>query len=239
MAGAVGPIESADLLCHACVELLRVDGAAISYVRDGTSRGTFGSSGELGRRWDEYQFTFGEGPCLDAVRHGRPVLAGDLQDPKEGRWPAFAGAMLGDGVRGVFAFPVRVAASRIGALDLFRRAPGGINDDIWDGAGLASQLAALPLLDLISADVDWEAIGEGGGWSQLESLERVEVYQATGMVQEQLDVDATEALIRLRGYAFSHDMTISEVAWAIVERQLSFRPDDFRTGPDGTATSPL
>jgi hypothetical protein len=155
------------------------------------------------------------------------------------RWPAFAGAMLGDGVRGVFAFPVRIAANRIGALDLFCRSPGAIDDDVWDGAGWASQLAALPLLDLMSADVDWEAIGEGDGWSQLESLERVEVYQATGMVQEQLDVDATEALIRLRGYAFAHDMTISEVAWAIVERQLSLRPDDFGTPPGGTATSPL
>jgi hypothetical protein len=172
MAGAVGPIESADRLCHACVDLLRVDGAAISYVHDGTSRGTFGSSGELSRRWDEYQFTFGEGPCLDAVRQGRPVLAADLQDPDEVRWPAFTGAMLGDGVRGVFAFPVRLAATRIGALDLFRRTPGAINDDVWDGAGWASQLAALPLLDLMSADVDWEAISEGRGWSQLESLER-------------------------------------------------------------------
>jgi hypothetical protein len=239
MAGAAGPVESADRLCHACVDLLRVDGAAISYVHHGTSRGTFGSSGELSRRWDQYQFTFGEGPCLDAVRQGRPVLAGDLQDPKEVRWPAFTGAMLGDGVRGVFAFPVRVAATRIGALDLFRRTPGAIDSDVLDGAGWASQLAALPLLDLMSADVDWETIGEGGGWSQLESLERVEVYQATGMIQEQLDVDATEALIRLRGYAFSHDMTISEVAWAIVERQLSLGPDDFGTDPDGTATSPL
>ena len=184
------------------------------------------------------KFTFGEGPCLDAVHRGRPVLAGDLQDPKEVRWPAFAGAMLSDGVRGVFAFPVRIAATRIGALDLFRRAPGAIADDVWDGAEWASQLAALPLLDLMSADVDWEAIGEGGAWSQLESLERVEVYQATGMVQEQLGVNATEALIRLRGYAFSHDMTISEVAWAIVERQISFRPDDFGTGPDGTRRLP-
>jgi hypothetical protein len=91
----------------------------------------------------------------------------------------------------------------------------------------------------MSADVDWEAIGDGDVWSQLESLDRIEVYQATGMVQVQLDVDATEALIRLRGYAFSHDMTISEVAWAIIDRQLSLSPDDFGTDPDGTATSLL
>jgi hypothetical protein len=238
MAGTGGAVASADRLCHACVDLLGVDGAAISFVHDGANRGTFGSSGELSRRWDEFQFTFGEGPCLDAVRHGRPVLAQDLRDPKEVRWPAFAGAMLGDGVRGVFAFPVSMAATRIGALDLFRCTAGTLDDDLQDGAGWASKLAVLPLLDLMNADVDWEGIGEGAAWSQIESLERVEVYQATGMVQVQLDVDVTEALIRLRGYAFAHDMSISDVAWMIIERRLSLREDDFEIGPDSTGTSP-
>lgn len=239
MAGAGGPIESADRLCVACVELLRVDGAAISLVRNGASSGTFGSSGVSSRRWDEFQFTFGEGPCLDAVREGRPIFAGDLKDSQEVRWPAFSGAMLGDGVRGVFAFPVTVAATRIGALDLFRCTAGGLDDDMRSGAGWASELAALPLLDLMSADVNWKDISEGAGWSQLESLERVEVYQATGMVQVQLDVDATEALLRLRGYAFAHDRTISEVAWSIIERRLSFTPDEFGIGSDSAGPMSL
>jgi hypothetical protein len=238
MVGTGGAVESADRLCHACVDLLGVDGAAISFVRDGANWGTFGSSDESSRRWDEFQFTFGEGPCLDAVRHGRPVLVDDLRDPMEVRWPAFAGAMLGDGVRGVFAFPVSIAATRIGALDLFRCDAGTLDNDLQDGAGWASKLAVLPLLDLMSADVDWEGIGEGAAWSQLASLERVEVYQATGMVQVQLDVDAAEALIRLRGYAFAHDMSISDVAWSIVERRLSLSEDGFEIDRDGTETSP-
>jgi hypothetical protein len=227
MAGTDGPLASADRLCHACVDLLGVDGAAISFVHDGENRGTFGSSGKTSRRWDEYQFTFGEGPCLDAVRDGHPVLAEDLEAPGEQRWPAFARAMLGDGVRGVFAFPVRVATTRVGALDLFRRQARPFDDEVLVGAEWASHLAALPLLALMTAQVDWASIGDGGVWSQLESLERIEVYQATGMVQVQLDVDAAEALIRLRGYAFSHGMTVSEVAWAVVERRLVMEADDF------------
>jgi hypothetical protein len=59
------------------------------------------------------------------------------------------------------------------------------------------------------------------------------------MVQVQLDVDAAEALIRLRGYAFAHDMTISDVAWAIVERRLSFKPDDFVNDLDAPRNHPL
>jgi hypothetical protein len=85
--------------------------------------------------------------------------------------------------------------------------------------------ASLPLLDLMTSDIDWDAAGEDGdGWDQLASLERVEVYQANGMIIGQLDVDAVEALIRLRAYAFAQVLTASEVAWAIVEHRVS--PDD-------------
>jgi len=61
-------------------------------------------------------------------------------------------------------------------------------------------------------------------------MERVEVYQATGMIMETLDVSPAEALVRLRGYAFSHDMTASEVAWAVVQRRLIPDAADWRSG---------
>ncbi len=220
-------LSVADRLCHACVDVLEVDGAAISVVQGGVSRGTFGSSGELSRRLDELQFTFGEGPCLDAVRLGRPVLVGDLGHKQERRWPAFAGAVLESGVRAVFAMPIAIATAQVGALDLFRRTTGELTDDRLTGGMLAAELAALPLLDLMTGDVDWDHAGEGGaGWSELASLERVEVYQATGMVMAQLDVGPIEALARLRAHAFADGKTASEVAWAVVERRLALDTDD-------------
>lgn len=113
-------MATANRLCEACVELFDVDGAAISMIVDGTTRGTFGSSGPLSRRLDEYQFTYGEGPCLDAVGGRRPVLVGDLAAVTERRWPTFTGAVLDAGVRAVFALPIAIAATYVGALDLFR-----------------------------------------------------------------------------------------------------------------------
>ena len=101
MSGATGPLAAADMLCRACVSLLDVDGASISLMHEGSTRGTFGSSGELSRRLDDLQFTFGEGPCLDAVSSGEAVLAGQLQD--EQRWPAFRGALLDAGITGFFS----------------------------------------------------------------------------------------------------------------------------------------
>ena len=236
--GPGGALGAADRLCRACVELLPVDGAAISVTYAGLSRGTFGSSGDLSRRLDEFQFTYGEGPCLEAATKGLPVLVGDVQDQHQQRWPAFTRALQREGIRAVFALPVAIARTRVGALDLFRMRPGPLTEEGLHGGLWAAELAALPLLDLMNADVDWAAVGEGGsGWEQLASLERVEVYQATGMVIAQLDVDAAEALVRLRAYAFANGMTASEAAWQIVERRVSLSDDGSPGGrPTGRRT---
>lgn len=238
MAGAGGALGAADRLCHACVEFLEVDGASVSLTHEGSTRGTFGSSGTMSRRLDELQFTFGEGPCLDAVRQGKPVLVPDLGDPAEDRWPAFAGALLRSGINAVFALPVTIASQQIGALDLFRRRAGELSGSKLAGGMLAAELAALPLMDLMNSGLDWNVNGQDGdGFEQLASLSRVEVYQATGMLIGALDVEPAEALLRLRAYAFAHDMTAAETAWAIVEGRLSLEPDDW-VEPGGPKEAP-
>jgi hypothetical protein len=238
MAGPGGALGAADRLCRACVELLQVDGAAVSVMYAGVTHGTFGSSGALSRRLDELQFTFGEGPCMDAVRSDRPVLVSDIGRHTGDRWPAFARAALDTGVQAVFALPVVIARSPVGALDLFRNRTGALSEDDLHGGLWAAELAALPLLDLMTADVDWEAAADGGdGWEQLASLERVEVYQATGMIIGHMYVDAAEAMVRLRAYAFAQGLTASEAAWAIVERRVSLADDEsfgpWPARPDG------
>lgn len=228
--GADPGLATADSLCRACVELLQVDGAAISLVHQGQSRGTFGSSSEFSRRLDAYQFTYGEGPCLDASRSAVPVLVADLDDLSEQRWPVFSASVQSFGVRAVFALPVSVAATTVGALDLFRRVPGALSPDALDGALLAAHLAALPVLDLMTkvvrmtADQD-EATVLVQDWRELESLERTEVYQATGILIAQGDLGPADALVRLRARAFTTGQTASEVAWEIVEGALALDAD--------------
>jgi hypothetical protein len=221
---------AADRLCVACVDLLKVDGASISLLHDRETWGTFGASGEISRRLDELQFTFGEGPCIDAMESSKPVLVSDLRRPEGARWPAFTNAVLGLGVCGVFAMPVKVNGTNVGALDLFRRTPGSLDGEQLNGGLLAADMAGIPVLDLINRARSWPAAGDDVGGDELTSLARVEVYQATGMIMGQLEVDAVEALVRLRAYAFSHDMTASEVAWGVVERRI-----DFGEEPSGSA----
>jgi GAF domain/ANTAR domain len=231
-------VSMADRLCRACVQLLEVDGAAISVMLEGSSQGTIGSSGELSRQLDELQFTFGEGPCVDAVRLEVPVIAENLADPSEQRWPAYSPTVVGLGVYAVYALPIVLANSVVGALDLYRHHPGSLQGDRWLGGLMATELAVVPVLALLADGADMlTVVDSDAAWDQLASLARVEVYQATGMVMAQLGVGPSEALVRLRAHAFVHGLTASEVAWSIVGRQLSLESDDERpnTGRVGGA----
>lgn len=232
VSGSGSGLALADGLCRACVGLLKVDGASISLTLDGTNRGTVGASGELSRRLDALQFTFGVGPCLDAVRDGSPVLVADLDDPVETRWPAFTGAVLQAGISAVFALPVRLASQWVGALDLYRTRPGPLGDHALAGGLLAAELAALPMLDVLTEHRDVVSRATQDGWTQLASLDRVEVYQATGMIIGALNVDPAEALARLQAYAFARGVTAAELAWQIVERRLRLDGPDWLDLPD-------
>lgn len=216
----------ADRLCGACVELLDVNGAALSFIYDGAMSRSVGSSSAMSRELDELQFTLGEGPCLDAVSSSVPVLIGDLNARAADRWPGFADSAVHRGVQGVFALPVTVASLPVGALDLYRTRPGEMDAGLLIGGLIAAELAALPLLDMMGIDMNAAVTDETStAWEELTTLTRVEVYQAAGMLIEQLAVSASEALVRLRGYAFAHDMTASDVAFQIIERRLRLAKD--------------
>lgn len=232
--GAPTPLAAADRLCAACVQHLGVDGASISFVGAGTMQGTFGSSSPLSRTLDELQYTYGQGPCLDAIALHRPILVPNLNDPGEDRWPALTQAILGHGIQAVFALPVAVASTPIGALDLYRRTTGPLDDGALTGGSFAAGLAGLPLLELMTSVADSQKAADGqGSCDQLASLERVEVYQATGMIVAALEVTPGDALVRLRAHAISRSLTASEVAYQILNRRLVLTHDDwYATGGD-------
>jgi hypothetical protein len=219
-------VDAADRLCEACVNLFDIDAAAISLVFDGANAGTLGSSGSSARRYDELQFTFGEGPCLESVARRVPVLVLDLSDPTDTRWPAYGPAMLANDIRFVFAMPVVVAGEHVGALDLFRAMPGRLNGEQVAGAVIAAELAGIPLLDLMDGDLK-AAAGDPGSdaWTELNSLSRAEVSQATGMLVAQLGVEPTEALVRLRAHAYATGRTATDVARDILDRRLKLEAD--------------
>jgi hypothetical protein len=55
---------------------------------------------------------------------------------------------------------------------------------------------------------------------------RAEVHQASGMISEQLDIRAVEALVLLRAAAYASERPIDEVAHEVVLRDLRFDDHD-------------
>jgi GAF domain-containing protein/ANTAR domain-containing protein len=219
-------VEAADRLCEACVVHLEVDAAAISLIFDGASSGTLGSSSPSARVYDELQFTFGEGPCLEAVTRRIPIVVLDLADPEEVRWPAYGPAMLAHRIRGVWAMPVIVAGEFVGALDLFRERPGPMAGEDLAGAVAAAELAGIPLLDLMDGDLRAAtADPSSNAWLELNALSRAEVSQATGVLVAQLGVEPAEALVRLRAHAFTTGRSATDVARDILDRRLTLDAD--------------
>lgn len=201
--------------------VLGVDAAAISLVFDGASTGTLGSSGNDARALDELQFTVGEGPCLESVSQCAPVMVTDLSDPAEQRWPVYGRAMLDLRIRSVYAMPVVVAGEYVGALDLFSALPIELAAEQFAGAIAAAELAGIPVLDLLDADMH-DAISDpdSTAWTELNALSRAEVSQATGMLVAQLGIEPAEALLRLRAHAYAAGRAATEVARDILERRL-------------------
>lgn len=193
---------------------------------DGATTGTLGAGGPSARECDELQFTLGEGSCLESVVHRTPVLITDPAEPEGRRWPLCAPAMLDMRIRAVSAMPVVVAGDHVGALDLFQEKPGPLTTEQLRGAVVAAELAGVPLLDLVDADLQ-AAVNDSASetWPELHALSRAQVSQATGMLVAQLEVEPAEALLRLRAHAYSTGRSATEVARDILERRLRLEND--------------
>jgi hypothetical protein len=166
------------------------------------------------------QITLGEGPGVDAVAAGGPMVVADLANP-EGPWPTFAAEAVKSGVHALYALPLEVGAIRVGVLDLYRDSPGALEPtDFADALAVADLVTAI-LLTVGRTGRITESLGPW--WDQ--PLSTREVHQATGMIVAQLGVTAHEAYVRMQGFAYARGRLLSEVAHAIVGRRLRFAPD--------------
>jgi hypothetical protein len=205
-------------LCEACAEVVGMTGAGIMLMSGDVPRGSLCTTDAVSALIEELQFSLGEGPCVDAYEHDRPVLEPDLAAPSTPRWLAFAGPAVAAGARAVFGFPLQVGAVRLGALNFYRDRPGPLSDEQHADALVAADITGQAIL-LLQANAPPEALA-----AELEvsaDLQLV-VHQAAGMVAAQLDISVAQALIRLKAYAFGNESHLDAVARAVVARSLRF-----------------
>lgn len=207
-------------LAAACARALPVSGVGLALMGPDGPAGIISATDGAAVELEELQFTLGEGPCVEASESGRPVLQPDLARTAPLRWPAFAGGALEAGIRAVFAFPLRVGASRVGMLDLYRDRPGPLAPDELTEALSFADAATLVLL---------HAQAGSDGLDGVPALDdRAEVHQATGVVSVQAGVGLAEALVLLRARAFAEGRRLADLAQDVLAGTTFFGEDDTR-----------
>ncbi|MFF1699698.1 ANTAR domain-containing protein [Streptomyces sp. NPDC058257] len=205
-------IDFLRLLTDRCVGMLGVSAAGVLLAdRDGALR-VMAASDEQVRLLELFQLQNDEGPCLDCFRTGTPVTVPDLRT-QSARWPRFTAQAQLHGFGAVQALPMRLRDEVVGALNLFRAAPGPF-DPV--GTPIAQALADVATISLLQQRSTHRATALN---EQLQTAlnSRVLIEQAKGKLAERHNMDMEQAFIALRRYARAHNRRLSDVARAFVE----------------------
>jgi GAF domain-containing protein len=133
-----------------------------------------------------------------------------------GRWPSFSAAAVQAGFQSASALPLRLRDVTLGAMNLLSvtRVPMDEADVI-----VARAFADLATLSIVHhrASAEAQRLNE-----QLAGAltSRVVIEQAKGVLAERAGVDLAEAFSRLRAYARSSNLRLTDVAQAAVAGTL-------------------
>jgi hypothetical protein len=213
--GPEDELPSLTSVCRSATQLLRMSGSSVVLMGQDTFPSVASAYG-VSVTVQDLEFTLGEGPASDAFTEGSPVLADDIADFSS-RWPQFTRAIAEEGVRSLYAFPLQLGAIKLGVLVLYRDEPGVLRGEELSEALLVAGLVTNQVLDMQAG-----ALSESLAWGLEVDDYRAVVHQASGMISAQLDCAMGEALVRLRGRAFSTDRPIDQVAADVVTGMLRF-----------------
>lgn len=165
---------------------------------------------ELSEQVAQLEFTLGEGPSVDAVALGLPIVAEDLSKGVEARrWPLFAMEAVNAGIRSVRAFPIIFSRRAFGAVGLYSSRPSRLSSEQYQQAEDITELIGLTLVDPRSG----ESIGSGL---------RMTVHRAAGMVMQQAGISIQDALVLLRSAAFTEDRRVTDLATDVIAGRRRF-----------------
>ena len=203
-------------LTDRCVSLLDITAAGVMLATPSGDLRLVASSSEAMRILELYELESQEGPCLDAYRTGRPVEHQNLV-AGSGHWPRFATASMEFGFRSVSALPLRLRDKTVGALNLFGTTTTPMEEADVIVARAFADLATVSILQH-RASIDAQRLNE-----QLSTAltSRVVIEQAKGVISERAGVSLAEAFTRLRSYARSNNLRLTDVAQAAIDNRLS------------------
>lgn len=170
---------------------------------------------------ERVQETHQSGPCVDAVRTGKPMTVSDLTaDPDAAtRWPDYVVQAQAIGVRAVAGIPMVTEERVIGAVNLYDAAPRSWSPQ---DLALARTLADMATSYLVHAS----ALDQERRTSEQLRLAldtRIVIEQAKGILANAEGISIDAGFDRLRKHARDHNARIRDVAYAVVHLGLRLR----------------
>jgi GAF domain-containing protein len=208
--GSVGLDEALERVVATADTLFAVDGTSLMLVDQDQVLRNLVTSDPRADPLEELQVEHGEGPCVDAFDGKRPVPADDLA--AEDRWPAFAPAAAGRGVRAVLASPIPYSDHAVGVVAVFAGRPHPWSDAEREAIVAFTELAALLILKAMEASERGRVAGE----LQVALESRVVIEQAKGVLVGRHGLTTRQAFERLRRQARDQRRPLTEVARAVV-----------------------
>jgi GAF domain-containing protein len=207
-------VEILTLLTRRCVDVLHVDAAGIMLVAPDGDLRVMASSSEAMRILELFELQSEEGPCLDCLQSGRPLVNQSLESA-DVRWGRFAPEAVRAGFVSVGALPMRLRGNVIGALNVFHSS--GLMDpaDI-DAAQAFADVATIAILQHRAA-VEADLVNDR---LQAALNSRIVIEQAKGMIGERSTLSMDDAFSRLRSFARERNLHLADVARDIVSGRL-------------------
>ncbi|MGW0252011.1 GAF and ANTAR domain-containing protein [Nocardia goodfellowii] len=206
-------VESAlNELTSSVTTVFRLTGAGVTF-NQGDQLRFVGARGTVVEAMERCQERTQQGPCVDCNRTGEPVAVSDLRDRCVDRWPEYTAVAAGQGVRAVAGIPMRLSGEKVGAVNLYDRAPR-----VWPRADLD---AAGVLADMATG-----YIVNSNKWLQQQQVteqlqraldSRVVIEQAKGIIANARGIGPDEAFVLIRNYARAQQAKLHTVAQAIIE----------------------
>jgi GAF domain-containing protein len=169
------------------------------------------SSTARARVMDELQYSFGDGPCLAAMRTARPMHVSDAFT--EHRWRRYIQAVTKHGVRSILSVPLRLEGDSSAALNIYSSMPGSFTkEDIERAEVFAEQSAKILRLELRLAH-----LSEAKTNLEEAMKSRTAIDVAAGVIMAQNRCSQSEAIKILRKASNSRNLKLRDVAAGVID----------------------
>jgi GAF domain-containing protein len=159
---------------------------------------------------DGIEQRIGDGPCLQALHTGAPVLMQDVSaDP---RWPTFRSELTNQGFSSVLGIPLKLGPKASAALGFFAAAPGAFTEDIVKDAELFGEVAGRALrlgLRIAAAELQTKDLTAALG-------HRAAIDMARGIIMAQNRCTGEKAFEILRSVSNTRHVKLHDVALEVI-----------------------